>query len=393
MDVTLTNNLSALEQSLVEKKKAIHAKKGDLAAQENKIELEVKKLVEGRMENAPMDSVTAGRGEELVPDVVTLDTVIEQGVKEQRYAFLNGLAAGRLPGVLAQTTDLPIIGDYPAAVVTSEWTSGTYGPLDPQKNYTTDKVTLRTQQVSCEMGISKELELYGVISALNYVRANTIQSTMRGIADAVLNADNDPAATGNINSDDQAAATAYGANATIVNFDDGLRKQPVNGTVDVDFVDVAGAITVDEILDATKLLRFDFNPSDYIMIMNYRAYATLLKDIDLKDISRNGRMSTISEGAVDNVAGMDIFVTDLMRPTNGTGKVNTLTANDKGQIIIAKRNTIQHGFTTDLVTRVQDHDLLKGFVFQAYTMFGFANINKTAGITEPAVISLHNITV
>ena len=152
-------------------------------------------------------------------------------------------------------------------------------------------------------------------------------------------------------------------------------------------------MTVDDIFDAAGLMRFDSMPSDRVIIMDNRSFYELMQDSGFKDLSINGQESTITTGALASVMGMDLFVTDKMRLTEADGKLSGSTPanNVLGQFIIAERSVMQWGFTGAPRTMVQDHDLLKGFVFQGYVMFGQANINKTGGETAPKIVAGINI--
>ena len=171
---------------------------------------------------------------------MTIENVVDNAAKAPRFAFLDGLSAGKLPGVLSKTNDLPIMGEVVRPSVQAEWETGAYTP-EANKRRVTDKVTLNVQKIGMNVGISTELELYGVSSVLGMMRSSFADSMFYGIADAVLNADSNPAATGNINSNDQLATSTLADGANDVNFlyDNSLRKSSLLGTVGTDFIEVA----------------------------------------------------------------------------------------------------------------------------------------------------------
>lgn len=95
-----------------------------------------------------------------------------------------------------------------------------------------------------QIELTRELQLFSVVDVLARAEQKVIDVVFNGIADAVLNGDTSALGTGNINSDDQAAATTYPAKAdgsvpSLRSFDDGLRKQPLNGNAGTDRFDVA----------------------------------------------------------------------------------------------------------------------------------------------------------
>ena len=396
----LVNHLSDLEKSLFEAKETIHAeKKHNKTEVDAKIENEMRKIVDGRMKNDPMNSLTSGAGEELVPDVMTSTSLIDRGVTNKRFAMLQPLSAGRHMEDLGQTTDLPIIWTVPDAAVYGEWTTGTYGQLNPQKIAPTDKVTLAMKQVACQTGVSKELEMYGIVSALNKISEKFSFSVSSAVMDSLLNGDTLEAATGNINSDDQLASTTFPAQADgwvpiIRSCDDGLRKQPLNGVLDTDYIDLGGsAIAVEDIYEAAGKMRFDSAPDDRFIAMDNRTFYELMADDGYQDQSKNGVASTLTTGALGSVLGMEIFVSDKYKLAEADGKLSGATPanNVLGSFLIAEKNVMQWGFSGAPTTVVQRTDLLKGFVFQGYVMFGQANINKTALETNPSIVMWINI--
>lgn len=391
----LVNKLSSLEQKLFTAKEAIHKNKGhDPETVARKMQNEMKEIIEKRQKNNPMDSQEVGAWAELVPDVMTIQTVVDNASKSPRFAFLDGLAQGKLPWVLSKTNDLPIVGEVVRPSVKSERETGAYVP-SADKRRVTDKVTLNVQKIGMDVGISTELELYWPSSVLWMMRSSFADSMFFGIADSVLNADSNPAATGNINSVDQLATTTLIDGAQDVNFlyDNSLRKSSLLGTVGTDYIQVAWAVTLNDILRGAWKMRFDSTPSQRIVIIDNETYHNLMQDIDFRDRSRNGEGSTITQGAVTNIAGMDFFVTDLLRKSTANGTLSGATPanNTRGNIVIAQRNVIQHGFASDIITNVIDFDINKGVIFQANVHFGFANINKRAGVTQPSIVTLTDI--
>lgn len=349
--------------------------------------------------NAPMNSdPSAGTniGKELVPQLVTLDDVMDMSSWDASYAFLNAMREWLLSTwVLSRTTDIPLIGESPSATVYWEYTAWNYGDKTPGQTVGTDRVTLNAKKVGIQMGISDELELYWVNRAIESIKIASVRWINRAIADAVLNADSSTWATGNINSDDQLAATTYpnapdGSVPAIRSFDDWVRKQVINLW---DTLPAWGALTYNLIAQATWLLRFDYNPNAYFIVMDNLAYSSLKTDPVFQDRSINWDNSTVTTWSIGKIDGMEYFVTDLIRKSEADGKLSWAApaGNTKGTLLIIKRNMIQHGFTAPVTMNIDASDILKGQFLQAKTHFGFANANKKAWITQPRSVGLINI--
>lgn len=132
------------------------------------------------------------------------------------------------------------MGEVVRPSVQSEWETGAYVPT-ADKRRITDKVTLNVQKIGMNVGISTELELYGVASVLGKMRSSFSDSIFYGMADAILNADSNPALVGNINSNDQDPTLTLIDGANDVNFlyDNSLRKSSLLGTLGTDYIQVA----------------------------------------------------------------------------------------------------------------------------------------------------------
>jgi HK97 family phage major capsid protein len=339
----------------------------------------------------------ANVGYDLVPASVTMTDVIDVMInKNAMSSFLGGLTQGFHGNNLQKNVNVPIIGDIGFARGASEWTTGTNQTSQPTNTFATDTVSIPQKKLYYSVGISDYLDTFSVVDILPKLREMTAGSFTHTIADAVLNADSSTATTGNINSDDAAAATTFAATGGALDrrilFNDGLRLQPIAGTANVDKYDV-GTLATDDFFTLMGLLRTDVLPTDAIMIMDKGTYYKAMALSDFKDMSINGRLSTVSTGAITNINGVDIFVTDLMRKTEADGKLSATGSNNtKGQIIVAKRNAIQRGFGRTLETNIEVN-LEKGVLFEATAYFGFANINKLAGETSPSVVVGYNVSI
>lgn len=340
----------------------------------------------------PSNTGVAGNAGDTLPTAVQLSTIIETA-PVGRWSFINALAAGRQP-LQSLNNEYPILGDIDAAGGTTEWTTwGFHDWKEATESFNAGKITIVNKGIYASYGISRELAMYSMADLVPIALKRLSESMMLHIATSILNGDTTTGTT-NINCNGVAPATAFprGLKDARVLRNNGLRKLTLawaEGTTKISIGTPAGS---DDIFDAMKVISFGGQPSDYVMIMDNKTYFTYMKDDDFKDYSKNGKSSTISTGALTNIAGIDLFVTDLMPLTTATGVVDASTPanNVKGSIVILKRNTIQHGFFGNIEYDTK-HDIQKGYLVESVADFGFENI-ATKGSRNEAVL-LYNIDV
>lgn len=95
---------------------------------------------------------------------------------------------------------------------------------------------------------------------------------------------------------------------------------------------------------------------------------------DFKDAAKNGKNSTIYSGAITNIAGSDVFVTDLLLKAGADGKVSkTVGDNTTGTILVFDVTAIQHGDFEELKYNAES-DFAIGTLLETYGFWGFANM-------------------
>ena len=109
--------------------------------------------------------------------------------------------------------------------------------------------------------------------------------------------------------------------------------------------------------------------------MDSQTYYRLLEKDDFKNAAKNGRESTIYTGAITNIAGSDLFVTDIIPLTGEDGKVST-DAEDNvcGTIIVVDPIVLQHGDFGQLMTNYED-DFAVSSLAEAYIYWAMKDIN------------------
>lgn len=341
-----------LKKTILEAKKLMLEEKGHSEANiAEAVEKDLKSINAELQTKSVLDTQTTNNGEEYVPvennDGRLVDLMVKKG----------GLVAVMQPGFLGtnllQNTVINIKGEVGQATIEDEWTTGNFYNVTPEQTVITDKVIANSKVLTARIGISDRLQRYSAVEVLRMAEDALSEQINQAIEDAVLNADNNPGGTGNINSDDQLASTTYGANAAIVKMTNGLRLGVVNGTANQEYLNITGVSGFDDIANLIKLLPADFNPNDYAIVMDHRTNAEFMKKDDFKQASRRSNNfddNTSRTGVFNTVAGMPIVVSKYMRLTEADGKVSGATPanNTKGTVILFKRNIIQHGFLNSL---------------------------------------------
>ncbi len=343
------------------------------------------------LKNNPNTTSVATSASELVPTAVQLNTLIETA-PAGRWAFLNGLAQGR-QSIRSLNNEYPILGDISPANGALEWTTG---GLHDNKNaiesLDSGRITIVPKAIYSNYGISRELLQYSMVDLIPIALRRLSEGFLYTTAIGVLNGDSANTAT-NINTFGTAPATAFPAGLLDPRayFNNSLRKLAIAGTEGVTKINVGTPNGADDFFDALKVISFGGNPSDYIAIMDNKTYLTYMKNDDFKDYSKNGKASTITTGAMTNIAGIDLFVTDVMPLTDANGVVNDTPAdNTQGSIVITKRNSIQHGFFGNVKFDIRE-DLQRGVLVEAVADFGFENISYMKDRNE--TVLLYNIDV
>lgn len=354
----------------------------------NKVNAEVAMLTNAN----PSTTGDASNAGDAIPSVITLASIVDTA-PDGRWSFVNALSAGRQP-LQSLNNEYPILGDVEAAGEGSEWTSGGfYDNKEATEGFDVGKITISPKSIYASYGISRELAMYSMIDLVNLAMKRLAESTMLNIATSILNGDSANTTT-NINCFGTAPSTAFarGLKDARATRDNGLRKVAYAGAAGVTKINVGTPNGADDIFDAMKLISFGGTPSDYVMIMDNKTYWTYMKSDDFKDAAKNGQDSTIFKGAITNISGVDLFVTDLMPLTNANGVVSHTTpaGNTQGSIIICKRNCIQHGFFGNVKYGMKE-DLEKGYLVEAISDFGFSNISTRMGRNE--AVLLYNIDV
>ncbi len=333
-------------------------------------------------------TTNTGYGKELVPTGVLLEKLVE--LIPTYGSFLSSLPGFHGTG-LPVSAKVPIKGEVPFFTKNSEWTTG--APYSTQgtapQRMPTAEVTITQAPLIAYVDISKRELNYSIVDLENIVKTELARSASRTIEAMLINADTETGSTGNINSDDQAPATTYGADHYSLILDNGLRKIGLaNTSIDGSTLDMG------DFLSAAKVLGSLFsNPADCLWLTNMATYLKGLGLSDFADASKRGERSTISGNAITNVFGADLFTAMDYGLTEADGKMSATAENNvRGGLMCLYRPAVQHGYGQVIDLEV-DKVAGKGVRITATLEWGFAIANKLAGQNGGSVGLVRNITV
>lgn len=327
-------------------------------------------------------TTTAGGAKELVPDTVVSSSLIDLGKIDHNVAFLSALAGRHT--LKAKSETVPVVGRPGKAVILPE--IGSSDTIRKAKegiqSLNSSKIKIEAKKLYNSVILSLELERYSVVE-LEAILVSRIKAGMLlSMADAIINGDTET--TNNINHKGANINTLTGYEAQArFNYDNGLRKVALNGThTSIDIGTIDGA---NDILALQSRVTSTSDPSKKIILMDQSTYYGFLMHDDFKNAAKNGLNSTIYTGATTNIAGSDIFVTDLLAKAGADGKVSKTTSeNTTGTIIVLDVTAIQHGDFDELKYN-STSDFAIGTLLEAYGFWGFANLQGQDGLNFVAI--------
>lgn len=390
----LTKNfkdLTTRELSLIVRHKTLSAQiKDDNDAVMEKLESEYNTAKELR-KNAPSTGVNntsgqAGGAGEFVPENVTVSTLIDLSTASESYAFL-ALLLGKQT-LSAKKITVPIIGRPGKAQVLPEAATDAQfrAVKDGVQSANTGSVEIEAKKLYNNIQISDELSTFSIIELDSLFLGRLKDGVLLAAADAIINSDHSDTII-NINYKGTQPSTVAGLGYTTQSryvYDNGLRKVALAGAEGVTKMDI-GLIDIEqgteEVFALQGMVDSTSNPKKKIILMDPKTYYYLLKCQDFKDMAKNGVKSTIYEGAITNIGGSDLFVTDLIEKAGTDGLVSaTPEDNVTGSILVFDLTAIQHGDYEDLKFNSEDNFAISKLL-ETYGYRGFANMqgkdNKT----------------
>lgn len=337
--------------------------------------------------NEIMHTANTGAGAELIPQNQLREDIMDLVPKYDNFL-------GELPGYHGEdmgiSDQVSFIGDIGFFSGNAEQTTGAFALAQGTNKQITDKVTINQVPLKLTVDVSKRELNYAIGNLEEIIKNKVAKSFARTTESLIINADTEPGATGNVNSDDQAAATAYGAAYHHLLTDNGMRKVALAGsgqTVNM------GTIDTTDFIDLMNILG-DYAGEEAIFIANRRTYNKFLTLSAFLDASQRGDRSTISGKAIDNIFGSDIFIARDFNLTAADGKIDTLTPsnNTKGGLMYLWKWAVQWGYGQPLEIEVEKVAGAGVQIVATYEV-GFTIVNKNAGQADASVALGFNATV
>jgi hypothetical protein len=381
-------DLTIREAALVVRYNELLKKVADNKMDESQIEETLQNELEQakKFRKNSLSNVTTepGAAAEFVPESVTVGELINISDQKAEYSFLQAFE-GTHRELESERTNVPIKGRAKKGIVKGEQTK-----TDEFKKaketlaaLNSDKISLDAQQLYNNGQISNQLATFSVIEIEALLLGDVKEGITLEIADAIINADNTlgngTTASGNINFKELKKAEiealpGYATDNRIV-FKKGLRAIGLSGAEGKTKLNIGTLTGVDDIIDLQALVSSSSSPLKKIIIMDSQTYFRLMKLEDFKNASKNGQASTIYTGAITNIAGSDLFVTNLIPLTDADGKVSTTAANNVcGTIIVCDPIVIQHGTHGELKTNFEE-DFAVSSIAEAYLYWAMNDIN------------------
>jgi len=321
--------------------------------------------------NEAMQTTLTGYGKEYVPNEVLQNELIDLTIADADIlTFLPG-DQGRN---LEKSITVPMIGEAPFMMGNPEWDGSSNVEAVGNAKVKTGSVTINQKSLILSVPISKALLNYSIVDLESKLKAKIAQSAVKTITDAIINADDVLAATGNINSDDQLPATTFGsASYHTLWFDDGLVKTAFgdSAVLDLGAIDVTDFVTMENKMG-------DVFGEDCLWIMNQKVYNKIKLLSEYSDASKRGETNTLNGKAIGSIDSAKVWLTRYLRTAEADGKLSATSANNtKGRMLLLYTPAVQYGWGQDFeleVVKIAG----KGILLVATLDFGFTVMNASS---------------
>lgn len=289
---------------------------------------------------AAMDSVTAGRGDEIVPSGMS-SRLWEDVHQETKVAGLfNRIDMPTNP------FDIPLqLGDV-------NWYPGTENTAVAESTPKTAKQTLTAHELVAEVPWSLTLDEDAVFAVLPEVRRTLVRNAAEVIDDVLLNADRTD--KNGINADGATLTTSTAGQAHFLVGFDGLLHLPLVDNTGQS-TSLGTAMTADAYLGLLKQLgKYGVNARDTVFITDVATFVSSLGISTVETVDKLGPQATILTGQLATVYGHPLIVSGQMRLADADGKVtdggNTA---DRGRVLCVNTSQWRVGFRRNLMIETE----------------------------------------
>ena len=308
---------------------------------------------------AAMDSVSAGRGDEIVPTGMA-SRLWDDVHQETRVASLfNRIDMPTNP------FDIPLqLGDV-------NWYPGTENTATAESTTKTAKQTLTAYELVAEVPWSLTLDEDAVFAVLPEVRRTLVRNAAEVIDDVLLNADR--TAANGINADGATLQTSTAGKAHFLMGFDGLLHLPLvdntgQGVSQADDISSAAYLNL-----LKKLGKYGLSQSETVFVTDVATFTSSLGLAAVETVDKLGPKATILSGQLASIYGHPLVVSGQMRLADADGKVtsggNTY---DRGRLLAVNTGQWRVGFRRNLMIETERNIQKRQNVMVVSMRLGFA---------------------
>ena len=289
---------------------------------------------------AAMDSVTTGKGDEIVPSGMSSRLWKDVHQETKVSGLFNRIDMPTNP------FDIPLqLGDV-------NWYPGTENTAVTESTSKTANQTLTAYELVAEVPWSLTLDEDAVFAVLPEVRRTLVRNAAEVIDDVLLNADQTGA--NSINADTGTVTTSTAGKAHFLIGFDGLLHLPLVDNTGQS-KSLAGEITAAAYLDLLKQLgKYGVNARDTVFITDVATFVSSLGISTVETVDKLGPQATILTGQLATVYGHPLIVSNQMRLADADGKV-TDGGNDadRGRVLCVNTSQWRVGFRRNLMIETE----------------------------------------
>ena len=289
---------------------------------------------------AAMDSITAGKGDELVPSGMSSRLWNDVHQKTHVASLFNRIEMPTDP------FDVPLqLGDV-------NWYPGVENTAVSGSVASTSKQTLTAYELVAEVPWSLTLDEDAVFAVLPEVRRTLVRNAAEVIDDVLLNAD--VTRRNNINADGSVLTPSTAGKAHLLVGFDGLLHLPlVDNPSQSKSVD--GEISALVYLDLLKSLgKYGITATESAFVTDISTFISSMSLAPVETLDKLGPLATILTGQLGMVYGHPLIVSSQMLPSDADGKV-TGGGNDveRGRLLAVNTTQWRLGFRRNLMIETE----------------------------------------
>ncbi len=281
------------------------------------------------------------------------------------------------------TFDLPVESTDPTVYKVPETTNDAQlslasGAAIPDSVVSAGKVQLVAAKMGLRVGFSTEMEEDSIIPFIPQLREQGLRSMMNAIDFVLLNGD----VTTTINTNINLIDGTPGSTAKYLVFN-GLRKLALVTNTAVSVNALGATPTLQMIRNARFKMRSALNvyanrPQDLVIFVDVPTYGKLLNIDELLVYMNNGRGSTVNDGTVPTIDGIEVYPSAELLLTDSTGKVDTAQDGTLGQLIIAAKPAWYLGYRRQVTTSIDFLPYYDSYQMTVTTRLAFTNKDTVA---------------